>query len=41
MARIRQIKNIYISKHTIEGAGVHLKRVFGYNEIPTLTLFFC
>jgi redox-sensitive bicupin YhaK (pirin superfamily) len=34
MAQIRQVDTIFPSKPTIEGAGVHLKRVFGYNEIP-------
>jgi len=32
MARTMQIKKIIKSKPTIEGAGVHLKRVFGFSE---------
>lgn len=32
MAEIRRIKTVFRSKPTMEGAGVRLKRVFGYNE---------
>lgn len=35
----RKIDQILKSKPTIEGAGVHLKRVFGYNEVPLLDPF--
>jgi hypothetical protein len=35
----RSIKKIYISKPTLEGAGVHLKRAFGFNEIPDFDPF--
>jgi hypothetical protein len=32
MERIRRIKNVSKSKPTIEGAGVHLKRAFGFHQ---------
>jgi len=35
----RKIEYILTSKPTIEGAGVHLKRAFGYNEVPLLDPF--
>lgn len=35
----RKIDNILTGKPTIEGAGVHLKRAFGYNEVPQLDPF--
>ncbi len=35
----RKIDKIFTSKPTIEGAGVHLKRAFGYNEVPLLDPF--
>jgi len=35
----RRIDKISASKPTIEGAGVHLKRAFGYNEAPLLDPF--
>jgi redox-sensitive bicupin YhaK (pirin superfamily) len=39
MANVRTIKRISKSKKTMEGAGVLLKRVFGYNEVPLLDPF--
>ena len=39
MDRTRKIYRILKSKPTIEGAGVHLKRAFGYNEVPLLDPF--
>jgi len=36
---IRKIDKILASIPTIEGAGVHLKRAFGYNEVPLLDPF--
>jgi quercetin 2,3-dioxygenase len=36
---IRKIKKILKSKPTIEGAGVHLKRAFGYHHVPQLDPF--
>ena len=39
MDNIRTIKRISKSKPTMEGAGVLLKRVFGYNEVPLLDPF--
>lgn len=39
MTSLRMIKHIYSSKATIEGAGVRLNRVFGYNEVPTFDPF--
>jgi len=39
MADVRRIKKAWKAKPTIEGAGVHLKRVFGYHEVPQLDPF--
>lgn len=35
----RAIKKVWKSQSTIEGAGVHLKRVFGFHELPLLDPF--
>lgn len=39
MGAIRKINKILKSKPTIEGAGVHLKRAFGYYHVPQLDPF--
>ncbi len=39
MSTIRKIKKVLKSKPTIEGAGVHLKRVFGNSEVPLFDPF--
>lgn len=39
MSKTRKIYKIFKSKPTIEGAGVHLKRAFGYDQIPMLDPF--
>lgn len=39
MKNIRKIAKILSSKPTLEGAGVRLKRAFGYNEAPQLDPF--
>jgi redox-sensitive bicupin YhaK (pirin superfamily) len=39
MKKTRKIKKILKSKPTIEGAGVHLKRAFGYYQVPLLDPF--
>ena len=39
MERTRKIKKILKSKPTVEGAGVHLKRAFGYDQVPLLVPF--
>lgn len=39
MANVRKIKKVWRSKPTIEGAGVHLKRAFGFNQVPELDPF--
>ncbi len=39
MAMIRKIRKVMRSKPTIEGAGVHLKRAFGYYHVPQLDPF--
>ncbi|MFC1580909.1 pirin family protein [Thermodesulfobacteriota bacterium] len=39
MERIRKTETVLKSKPTIEGAGVHLKRAFGHNEVPLLDPF--
>ncbi len=36
---IRSISNIYRGRPTIEGAGVRLKRVFGFTEVPVFDPF--
>jgi len=39
MDKVRHIKKILKSKPTLEGAGVHLKRVFGYPHTPLFDPF--
>jgi quercetin 2,3-dioxygenase len=39
MMKTRKIKKVIKSKPTLEGAGVHLNRVFGNNEAPLLDPF--
>ena len=39
MNSVRKINKVWTSKPTIEGAGVHLKRVFGNNEVPLFDPF--
>ncbi|SPF39938.1 Pirin-like protein CC_0481 [Syntrophobacter sp. SbD1] len=39
MSKLRTIKTVSKSKHTIEGAGVHLKRAFGYYQAPDFDPF--
>ena len=39
MADMRRIRKILKSQPTIEGAGVHLKRAFGYQQLPELDPF--
>lgn len=39
MSNFRKIKKILKSKPTIEGAGVHLKRAFGFYQVPLLDPF--
>ena len=39
METIRKISTIWKSKPTIEGAGVHLKRAFGYYQVPQFDPF--
>jgi redox-sensitive bicupin YhaK (pirin superfamily) len=39
MSKIRKIRKVIKSKPTLEGAGVHLKRVFGYGEVPLFDPF--
>jgi len=39
MPNTRRIRKILKSKSTIEGAGVHLKRVFGFSEVPLFDPF--
>src|SRR2546427_271705 len=39
MADVRRIKKVWKAKPTVEGAGVHLKRAFGYHEVPQLDPF--
>ncbi|MCX6992515.1 MAG: pirin family protein [Kiritimatiellaeota bacterium] len=39
MPTIRKIRKVLKSKPTIEGAGVHLKRAFGFSEVPMFDPF--
>lgn len=39
MNGLRNIKKVYKSKQTIEGAGVHLKRALGFSEVPLFDPF--
>ena len=39
MARTRRIRKVWRSKPTVEGAGVHLRRAFGYDEVPLFDPF--
>jgi quercetin 2,3-dioxygenase len=39
MGRNRAIRRVFKSKATVEGAGVHLKRAFGFSEVPQLDPF--
>ena len=39
MSKARKIKKVFKSKPTIEGAGVHLRRAFGFSEVPMFDPF--
>jgi quercetin 2,3-dioxygenase len=39
MNTIRKVTKVWKSRPTIEGAGVHLKRAFGYSQVPQLDPF--
>ena len=39
MGETRKIRKVLKAKPTIEGAGVHLKRAFGFSEVPTFDPF--
>ncbi len=39
MTEARMIRKVWKSKSTIEGAGVHLKRGFGFNQVPMFDPF--
>ncbi len=39
MTTIRRVKSIFAGASTIEGAGVHLKRAFGYSQVPQFDPF--
>ena len=39
MAKNRKIRKVFKSKPTIEGAGVHLHRAFGFSEVPLFDPF--
>jgi hypothetical protein len=39
MDKDRKIRKVIQSKPTIEGAGVHLRRAFGFSEVPTFDPF--
>jgi redox-sensitive bicupin YhaK (pirin superfamily) len=39
MKKTRNIRKVFKSRPTIEGAGVHLRRAFGYSEVPLFDPF--
>src|SRR4030066_1888956 len=39
MSKTRKIKKVLKSKPTLEGAGVHLRRAFGFSEVPVFDPF--
>lgn len=39
MTEVRRVQKVLHSKQTVEGAGVHLKRVFGRSELPLFDPF--
>jgi hypothetical protein len=39
MGTTRKIRKVFMSKPTIEGAGVHLRRGFGFSEVPLFDPF--
>jgi len=39
MAETRRVEKVWRSKPTVEGAGVHLRRAFGFHEVPQLDPF--
>ena len=39
MSSVRKISKVWKSKPTVEGAGVHLKRAFGYYHVPEFDPF--
>ncbi len=39
MEAVRKIRKVWKSRPTVEGAGVHLKRAFGFNQVPQLDPF--
>lgn len=39
MADTRRVKKVFKSQPTIEGAGVHLRRAFGFSEVPLFDPF--
>jgi hypothetical protein len=39
MSTIRRIKKVLKSQPTLEGAGVHLRRAFGWHHVPELDPF--
>ena len=39
MKATRKIRKVFTSKPTIEGAGVHLKRAFGFSQVPMFDPF--
>ena len=39
MNEARKIRKVWKSKPTVEGAGVHLKRVFGFSQVPMFDPF--
>lgn len=39
MTTVRQVREIFPSRPTLEGAGVHLRRAFGYEQLPKFDPF--
>ncbi len=39
MEQTRKIRKVLVSQPTLEGAGVHLRRAFGFREVPMFDPF--
>ncbi len=39
MTVVRAVAGVFASRPTLEGAGVHLRRVFGYDQVPLFDPF--
>src|SRR5512141_523776 len=39
MSKLRKFRKVWKSKPVVEGAGVHLQRVFGFSDVPMFDPF--